>query len=287
MSMLYPSLSADALVKKFAPYTDELFKNESKREMVTNKDFSFSGAHSVLVYKVAAAPVYDYVRGGEMPADYDSRYGKIKQLDASAQEMMLSRDRSFIFFIDKLDEDETAQQLQAATALARQTREVVIPEIDAYTYGVMAEKAGTIETAAALTAENIYDSIIAGSEALDNAEVPETLRSLIVTPAVYRIMKKNPEIFMETNVGNEMRLKGVVGIVDGMTVQKIPANRLPEDFGFMIAHPSATVSPVKLEDYQLNPNTFYGSGTMVTGRYVYDAFVLDNKAKGIYYQPIE
>lgn len=89
---------------------------------------------------------------------------------------------------------------------------------------------------------------------------------------------------METNVGNELRLQGVIGILDGMNVQKIPANRLPNGFGFMIAHPVATVAPVKLEDYTVHENPPGISGSLVEGRIVYDAFVLDNKAKAIYYQ---
>ena len=89
---------------------------------------------------------------------------------------------------------------------------------------------------------------------------------------------------METDVGNELRLKGVIGILDGMAVQKIPAVRLPAGFGFMAAHPCATVAPVKLEDYTVHDNPPGISGALVEGRVCYGAFVLDNKAKAIYYQ---
>ena len=89
---------------------------------------------------------------------------------------------------------------------------------------------------------------------------------------------------METDIGNDLRLKGVIGILDGMTVQKIPANRLPAGFGFMIAHPCATVAPTKLEDYTIHDNPPGISGALVEGRICYDAFTLDNKVKAIYYQ---
>lgn len=156
--------------------------------------------------------------------------------------------------------------------------------MDAYTYGVMCAKAGHKPTAKALTATNIYTEILAASQALDDAEVPETGRVLVVTPAVYVLMKKCKDIVMETDVGNDLRLKGVIGILDGMNVQKIPANRLPAGFGFMAAHPCATVVPTKLEDYTIHDNPPGISGSLVEGRIVYDAFVLDNKAKAIYYQ---
>ena len=279
-----------ALVKKYAPYTDELFKAESKISLLTNTDFDWTGAHTVAVWKIGTVPMNDYSRN--RGSDYDeesvatlSRYGKIIDLDAQTEEMMLTKDRSFIFNVDRLDEDETAGQVAAASALARELREVVVPEVDTYAYNVMVTKAGTKATAAALTKENVYTSILAGSEALDAAEVPDTERVLVVTPAAYTLLKQSTA-FDSTDVGAEMKLKGVVGILDGMAVIKVPASRLSENFGFMIAHPSATVAPVKLEDYGTHNDTPLSSGTIVTGRICYDAFVLDNKAKGIYYHPI-
>lgn len=279
-----------ALVKKYAPYTDELFKAESKISLLTNTDFDWTGAHTVAVWKIGTVPMNDYSRN--RGSDYDeesvatlSRYGKIIDLDAQTEEMMLTKDRSFIFNVDRLDEDETAGQVAAASALARELREVVVPEVDTYAYNVMVTKAGTKATAAALTKENVYTSILAGSEALDAAEVPDTERVLVVTPAAYTLLKQSTA-FDSTDVGAKMKLKGVVGILDGMAVIKVPASRLPENFGFMIAHPSATVAPVKLEDYGTHNDTPLSSGTIVTGRICYDAFVLDNKAKGIYYHPI-
>lgn len=271
------------LVTKFQPYTDEQFSTESKKALLTNQDFDWTGAHTIKVYKVTTSAMNDYGRNGPAEGNW-SRYGAVGALDATTEEFTLKKDRSFTFAIDKLDTDETAAQLQAASALARQNREVVIPEVDTYVYGVMCENAGTKPEAKALSTTTLYSEILAASQALDDAEVPETGRVLVVTPAIYVMMKKSKDIIMETDVGNELRLKGVIGILDGMSVQKIPANRLPSAFGFMVAHPCATVAPVKLEDYTVHENPPGISGSLVEGRICYDAFVLENKAKAIYYQ---
>lgn len=271
------------LVTTFKPLVDEKFTTASKKSLLTNNDFDWTGAHTVKVYKISTSQMNDYGRTGPSEGNW-SRYGAVKDLDATTEEFALKKDRSFTFTIDKLDTDETAQQLAAASALERQLREVVIPEVDAYTYNVMCANAGTKPAAKALTAENIYTEILAGSETLDNAEVPETGRVLVVTPAVYALMKKSKDIIMETDVGNDLRLKGVIGLLDGMSVQKIPANRLPDGFGFMIAHPCATVAPTKLEDYTIHENPPGISGSLVEGRICYDAFSLDNKVKAVYYQ---
>ena len=274
------------LTEKFAPYTDEIFKNESKRSLLTCGDFDWTGAHTVKVYKITTAPMNDYDRLGTGSGTTGSRYGSVSSLGAVTEEMTLKKDRSFTFAIDKLDTDETAQQLAGANALARQQREVVIPEVDKYVYGVICAGAGNKPAATSLTAENIYTEILKASRALDDAEVPETSRVLLVTPATYLLMKQCKDITMETEMGNDMRLKGVVSNLDGASVVKVPASRLPENFGFLLAHPSATVAPVKLDDYKVHQDPPGISGSLVEGRICYDAFVLENKKKALYYQEI-
>lgn len=273
------------LVEKFSPKVDELFSQESKLSLLTNKDYDFSGAHTVKVYSIGTAKMTDYGRNGPAEGNW-SRYGEVENLSATTADLTLSKDRSFTFVIDTLDEDETAATLKAATALARQSREVIIPEVDSYTYGVMCANADTANktAATALTADNIYSEILKGSEALDNALVPDTQRCLVVTPATYSLMKMSKEIIMDTDISAEMRLKGVIGMIDGLTVVRVPSARLPEKFGFMIAHPSATCAPVKLNSMLSHLNPPGISGYLCEGRIVYDAFVLKNKAKGIYYQ---
>lgn len=271
------------LVTRYLPYVDELFSTESKKSMLTNQDFSWTGAHTVKVYKITTAKMNDYGRSGPGVGEW-SRYGAVQGLDATTEELTLKKDRSFTFAIDKLDKDETSDQLAAASALARQIRQVVIPEVDTYTYDVMAKGAGTKPEALALTSENIYTEILKASNTLDNAEVPETERCIVVTPDVYQLMKQSKEITMETDIGNDMRLKGVVSNLDGASVVKVPANRLPKKFGFMMLHPCATVAPTKLEDYKTHQDPPGISGDLVEGRICYDAFVLENKAKAIYYQ---
>ncbi len=270
------------LVTKFHPYVDEQFSKESKKSLLTNQDFDWSGAHTVKVYKVSTSEMNDYDRKGI--GENPSRYGPIAGLDATTEEFTLKKDRSFTFAIDKLDTDETAQQLAAASALARQNREVVIPEVDTYVYGVMTESAGFSPAAVALTTENIYEEILKAGKELDDALVPETGRILVVTPDTHVLMKKCKDITMETDIGNDMRIRGVVSNLDGTMVVKIPASRLPENFGFMLAHPCATVAPTKLEDYKIHLDPPGISGSLVEGRICYDAFVLENKKKAIYYQ---
>ena len=277
------------LVEKYLPYVDEQFSTESKKEYLTNQDFSFQGAHAVKIYKISTGKMNDYGRTGATGNNW-SRYGTVESLDATTERKELTKDRSFTFAIDALDTEETEGQLEAATALARQMRQVVIPEVDTYTLGVMCEGAGNKPDAIELASDGIYDMIFDANSALDDAEAPETGRILVVTPATLLLMKKSKDSAgryqeMISAVLDESKRKvGFVGSLDGMDVLKVSAKRLPENFGFMVAHPCATVAPTKLESYKTHDNPPGISGALVEGRIVYDAFVLDNKAKAIYYQ---
>ena len=269
------------LVTKFTDHVDELFTAESKKSLLTNNDYDWTGAHTIKVHKVNTVSMNDYDRAGT--GKNTSRFGVLGKVENELEEFTLRKDRSFTFVIDKMDKDETGGVLSGASALARQQREIIIPEVDTYTYGVMAASAGTKVVDVTLTESNIYDEIIKGTELLDDEDVPDTGRVLTVVPEVYRMMKKCPDLSLDCDVTEKQRLSGVIAMVDGMDVVKISKKRMPANAGFMISHPVATVAPTKLEDYRVHQDPPGISGELVEGRIVYDAFVLDNKKKAIYY----
>ena len=133
------------LVTKFQPYVDEMFTTESKKALLTNNDFDWTGAHTVKVHKVNTVPMTDYDRDGSgvgtAPEEGEpvmwSRYGALGKVENTLEEFTLTKDRSFTFVIDKMDRDETGGVLSGASALARQQREVIIPEVDTYVYEKM------------------------------------------------------------------------------------------------------------------------------------------------------
>ncbi|MCI6511585.1 MAG: hypothetical protein MR435_01445 [Coprococcus catus] len=278
------------LITKVSGNVDEIFATESKKSILTNTDYSWTGAHTIKINKVNTVGMNDYDRTGEKVGTGSgssviwSRYGAIGKVENTLEEMTLTKDRSFTFVIDKMDKDETDAALSGASALARQQREVIIPEVDSYTYGVMAANAGTKVTNVTLTPDNIYDEIIKATTVLDDNDVPDMGRVLTIVPAVYQMLKKSADLQIDCDITAEQKAKGVIGMIDGMNIVKIPSKRMPKNAGFMIAHPVATVAPTKLEEYKIHQDPPGISGELVEGRIVYDAFVLDNKKMAIYYE---
>ena len=275
------------LATKYQPYVDEVLTQESKRDLITSKEgYSFEGAATVKIYKIGTSQMNDYGRSGPVGNNW-SRYGEVNTLTAESYETRLEKDRSFTFVLDTLDMDETAKALSSAQALARQLREVVIPEIDTYVYNTIAEVADLagrnfkiLKTE--LQNTGLYQEIIRASANLDDNDVPEEGRVLLVPPSTYEQMKLDKNIIMETDIGAEDRKRGVIGMIDGCKVIKVGSSKLPENLIFMMVHPIATIAPVKLENYKIHNNPPGISGDLVEGRICYGAIVFENKQNAVY-----
>ena len=271
------------LAEKYSNIVDEKFYSVSKASLVTNKDYNFVGAHTIQIYSVGTAPMNDYGRN----TAGTSRYGTVNDLSTTLQEVSMEKDRSFTFAVDKMDEDETLGVLNAGSALARQLREVITPEIDKYTYAKISASAGKTVNEQTITATNAYESLIAGSEFLDESEVPVEGRVAIVTPAYVTKLKSDPKAVLETEIGQDMRIKGVIANMDGLTIQKVPAKYLPTGTNFIVTHPVATTLAIKLAEYKIHTNPQGVSGALVEGRVYYTAFVRNNKKNAIYVSTTE
>lgn len=264
---------------KFDTKVDERFAKEALSTGIINQDFDFTGVDTVKVYSIPTTAMNDYALTG------NTRYGTAAELENNVQTLTLTKDRSFTFTIDKRSVQDTMGTLEAGKALARQLVEVVVPEVDKYRFAKVvagADADGGYVKTGAVTKNNAYEAVLDGQVKLTDAFVPEEGRKLHVSPEFYKLIKLDPSFVKNSDLGQEVAFKGQVGAIDGLPVILTPTSRLPENVAFIIAHPIATTSPVKLEDYKIHDNPPGINGYLVEGRIRYDAFVLDSKKKAIY-----
>lgn len=263
--------------QKFDQKVDERFAREALSNAVVNQDFDFTGVDTVKVYSIPTTQMNDYQTSGA------SRYGTPEELGNTVQTMVLTKDRSFTFTIDKRSAQDTNGVMEAGKALARQLNEVVIPEIDKYRFAKICASADPTHIAtAAITKENAYESVLDAQVKLTDAFVPTTGRVLHVSPNFYKLIKLDPSFIKSSDLAQDMLIKGQVGQIDGLPVVLTPTSYLPTNVEFFVTHSMATTSPVKLADYKIHDNPPGINGQLVEGRIRYDAFVLDNKKKCIY-----
>lgn len=261
----------------FDAKVDERFTKEALSTGIINNDFDFTGVDTVKVFSIPTAGMNDYSLTG------NTRYGTAAELGNNVQTLTLTKDRSFTFTIDKRSVQDTMGVMEAGKALARQLSEVVIPEVDKYRFAKVVAGADTdhVKTGA-ITKANAYEAVLDAQVKLTDALVPVEGRKLHVSPEFYKLIKLDSAFIKNSDLGQEIALKGQVGEIDGMPVILTPSSRLPENVAFFVAHPVATTSPVKLEDYKIHDNPPGINGYLIEGRVRYDAFVLENKKKAIY-----
>ncbi|MEG0133110.1 MAG: N4-gp56 family major capsid protein [Clostridium sp.] len=266
------------LASKYSDKVVERFSQKSLTDNGLNKDYSWEGVKTVSVYSIPTVAMGDYSRTGA-----NGRYGVAAELQNTIQNLTLSKDRGFTFIIDKGNKTETMGVMEAGKALARQTDEVVVPEIDTYRLNAWAIATNTQTTgaAAAVDKTNAYTLLLNAQEKLDEALVPADGRLCYCTPAYYNLLKLDPNFILASDVAMEKRITGQVGEVDGVKIIKIPSTRMPLKTPFILIHPSCSCSPLKLEDYKTHNNPPGVSGDLVEGRVIYDCFVLDSKGKAI------
>ncbi len=263
------------LASKYASRVDDRFKLGSLTQVGVNNDYDWAGVKTVKVYSIPTVALSDYARVGT------ARYGTPSELQDSVQEMALSKDRAFTFTIDKGNEQEQMGAKEAGKALRRQIDEVVLPEVDAYRIAKMIAKNGG-SAATGVTAENAYAMFLAATEALSENRVPIHGRVAFVTPAFYKYIKLDDSFMLGSDVGQKALMKGQVGEVDGVPIVVVPYSYFPANVSFVLTHKSACVAPQKLEDYITHKNPPGINGTLVEGRVIYDAFVLNSKIGAIY-----
>ena len=215
-----------------------------------------------------------------------NRYGDPKNLVNGVQELQLDRDRAFAFVIDRADKDQTQMTMDAGRALARELREVVIPEYDRYALWKLAKAAADNGQTATTepTKTNAYGLFLDAQEALGNANVPDNGRVCFCSYKYANLLKQDSSFMIHSQRSKEMVDRGVIGEVDGVRIVKVPATRLPAGAAFLLTHPVAACGPKQLNEHKIHDNPPGISGWLVEGRILYDCFVFAEKSSGIWYQ---
>ena len=267
------------LASKYSNKVDERFSLLSVTENIgLNKDYDWNGVKTVTVYNINTVAMGDYSRSGT------SRYGTPMELEDTKTDYSLSKDRAFTFTIDRGNYTEQLMVKEAGKALARQIKEVVVPEIDKYrltAWATAATNNSHVETQA-ITNSNAYSYFLNAQEALDEDKVPQTGRVCFVTPAYYNLLKQDDSFIKASDMAQKMLINGQVGEVDGVKIIKIPSSYLPPNTAFLLIWPRCSVSPKKLEDYKTHNNPPGINGWLIEGRIIYDCFVLDAKKDAIF-----
>lgn len=289
--------NAIELAQKFQPILDEIYKMASltARMDSPSKPVNFAGANVVKIYKVSTVGMGNYSRA--------DGYAK-GDVTGSWEVHTLAIDRGREMSIDRMDDEETLG-MAFGTLAGEFMWTDVIPETDAYRFSAYASKAGIFEvgTPATLTVDTVLPAIDLATKQMNGAEVPREGRLLYVSEEVQDLMNRA----VTRMYGNESGVSNEVTTYNRMPVIMVPQSRFYKgitldpgtetnaggysktaatgrDINFLQVHPSALIQVNKFALMKIfDPDTNQDKDAWkIQYRQYYDAFVRDNKVKGIY-----
>lgn len=273
-----------ALAEKFVPVLDGVYKNASLTSILdAQTQVSFDGTNTVKVMKVTTTGLGDYSRA--------NGYAK-GNATLTWEPFTLAEDRSAEFEIDRMDDEETLAQAFGVT-VNEFNRVNVGPEVDAYRFAKYASKADIGTASAALAGgADVVAALRAGTEYMDENEVNVNDRVLFITPTLYGSVEDLDTTKSRAILG---RFGTIIQVPQTRFYSKITLNSGASSWGyakgedgkninFMIVSKSAVLQAKKLALPKIfSPDENQSKDAWkFQYRLYHDAFVYDNKVKGVY-----
>lgn len=283
-----------ALAQKFVPVIDDIYKAGSVTQILDaqTQNVDFAGVNTVKVLKVSTTGLGDYSRTTGYPKG---------DVTASWEALTLSEERGKEISIDRMDDEETLGMAFGAVT-GTFMRDNVIPELDAYRFAKYASTSGILSktATAALTKDTIISEIDDAVKGMDANEVPADGRILFVNSDLKPVLNKalsrewGNDSVINTGITNyngmqivyvvPSRFYSAVTLNDGSASWGFTKGADAKALNFMIIYPQAVLQAKKFA----LPKIFTPDENQTMDawkfqfRLYHDAFVYDNKAKGIF-----
>ena len=302
------------LAAKYSPKVVDKFYKESVILGKSSKEYDWDGVNSIKVWTITTQPPTNYLK----PANNSNavslqRYGTTYEVEDTIQTMTLTQDRAVSLSVDKGNNTEQMLIKNAGKVMSLELREQFVPEFDKY---ALARYSGLMSSApswaSSVTVANdgtsvlnksaVVGKISDGVTALRNNMVDINDCYCYIGETEFANLLLSQEFINYNNPAFASRNleKGVMGKVRGIEIIPVPdsylkasvtvsgvvteANNpfLSADVHFIIVKKSSVLVPTKIKDMKVHQDPPGISGALLEVRWLYDAFVLETKAKGIY-----
>ena len=274
------------LAEKYSPKIVSKFYEDSVILGKTSKKYDWDGVKSVKVWTINTVAPTDYNRSrkiSDSTKDYQiaSRYGETYEVEDTIQTMTITQDKSVSLSVDKGNNTQQMLIKNAGVVMNHELREQFIPMFDKYALSAWATNAGTTTVQASITKSNIVEEISNHITALVNAYTNTDNAYCYIGATNYAKLVLSPEFLHLYKLGNEALDKGVVGKVRGLQIVQIPDDYLPAGVNFMTVKSECVLAPTQIKDMKIHQDPPGLSGALLEVRWLYDAFVLNAKNKGV------
>jgi hypothetical protein len=211
---------------------------------------------------------------GDVTVSTYTRGATITYEDTPDAEMTLPIDRAdmFAFKVDDIDKAQAGDEMAQRTDNAAYR---MADSVDQYVAGLYTgvQSANSLGTVSITTGDLAYTNLINLGTKLDEANVPEQGRYVVVPPWYYALLLQNDKFVRVDASGSDQGLRnGIVGRIDGMDVLK--SNNAPlvtgDDYAVMAGYPGAISFADQMSEVEsLRLETTFASA--VRGLHLYGA----------------
>ena len=278
--------------QRFVPIIDDIYKANALTEgMDAAVRPDFSGVNEVKVLKVSTTGLGDYTRSSGYPKG---------DVTAAWEMHKLAIERGKELSLDRMDDEETLG-LTFGEVTGKFMRDWVAPEIDAYRFAKYASATGiSTATAAKLTKTTVLDAIDEAVRQMDEDEVPSAGRRLFVSTDLKPILNSA----LTRTFGSDGAVNTVLSSYNDMPIIYVPKSRFytsitlnsgASTWGFSKASGAAAINFMLIQPDAILQVKKFALPKIFTPdenqdkdmwkfqfRLYHDAFVYENKAKGIY-----
>ena len=268
------------LATKYESKLDERFTQKSLTEAWCGHDYNWDGTNTIKVWTIGEATINDYSASG---ANRFSGGSAPSELDDEVNTYTLANKKSFAHTIDITNNADQMFIKKANAVLKQVWDEQLVPMVDQHRLAKWAKGAGSaVINSTALTNQTIIRAILGGVSALNNKLVARDGRVCFVTESMALETKLASELQYNERFTDRAIVNGEVARMGGMPIVAVPDDYMPAGVEFMIKYKRASADPMKLKMLRSNNNAPGIAGTLIEGLVRYDAFVLAQKAYGIY-----
>lgn len=265
------------LAEKYSGKLEQRFQSGSYTDRWVNHDYEFTGVKTIHVLTATSQELVDYDRTAT-----GDRYGGNNELQDTEKSYTLTNDKAFKIAIDDGNLKQQMRAKQAAKVLKLQLDEQVTPAIDMERIAVAADGASFADQAYTATAGDAYGDTLKLNAALDEQKAPVVGRVLWITPGFYNLVKKEIVKGAQASGYNDKLLgKGFVGELDGVPVVKVPTSYFPTGVNAIMVHKSVLLAAKQINKAQVIEDSELVDGAVLVGRFIYGAFILEAKKKGV------
>lgn len=300
------------LADKYSKKIVDRFYTESVILGKTSNEYDWDGVQSIKVWTINTYPPTNYGKPANDNAitGAHARYGSTYEVADTVQVMTLTQDKAVSLSVDKGNNTEQMLIKNSGVVMARELREQFVPMFDKY---ALARWSGLMATApswgtgvqthqdATIAKTDIVEKIFAGVTAIRNEGTDVADAYCYIGETNFAKLLLSTEFLNVDKLAEGQLVNGVRGKVRGLQIVPVPDSYLlksvsggatnnpdlTKDINFMIVKKSVVLAPTKIKDAKVHSDPVGISGALMEVRWLYDAFALDTKAKGIYVSTVQ